>query len=93
MEDVNKLKSIINEAWENQELLNKPEVKDSVFAVIELIDKGIIRVSEPTTGGWQVNEWIKKAVVLYFPLNRMEISEAGPLEFHDKIPLKQITIN
>ena len=88
MENINELKALINNAWENKELLNKTEVKNAVFAVIELIDKGKIRVSEPTTEGWQVNEWVKKAVVLYFPLNKMEISEAGPLEFHDKIPLK-----
>ena len=88
MENINELKNIINEAWDNQDLLKKTEVKDAVFAVVELIDKGKIRVSEPTQDGWQVNEWIKKAVVLYFPLNKMEISEAGPLEFHDKIPLK-----
>ncbi len=88
MENINELKKIINEAWDNQELLNKSEVKNAVFAVVELIDKGKIRVSEPINNNWQVNEWVKKAVVLYFPLNKMKISEAGPLEFHDKIPLK-----
>ena len=88
MENINELKKIINNAWDNRELLSNTEVKNAVFAVVELIDKGKIRVSEPTTDGWQVNEWVKKAVVLYFPLNKMEISEAGPLEFHDKIPLK-----
>ena len=88
MENINEIKNIINQAWDNQDLLKNQEVKNAVFAVIELIDKGKIRVSEPTNDGWQVNEWVKKAVVLYFPLNKMEISEAGPLEFHDKIPLK-----
>ena len=49
----------------------------------------LIRVAEPTNSGWKVNEWVKKAVVLYFPIQEMNTIEMGPLEFHDKIPLKK----
>ena len=56
---------------------------------IELLDKGLIRVAEPGENGWKVNQWIKKAVILYFPIRKMETIEVGPLEFHDKIPLKK----
>ena len=86
--NIEELKNIIDSAWENRELLQDKKVKDAVFEVIELLDKGKLRVSEPSGDNWIVNEWVKKAVVLYFPLNNMETLEAGILEFHDKIPLK-----
>jgi 2,3,4,5-tetrahydropyridine-2-carboxylate N-succinyltransferase len=58
--------------------------------VIDQIDKGALRVAQPTEdGGWQVNDWVKKAVVLYFPIQEMKTIEVGPFEFHDKIPLKK----
>lgn len=82
------LKEKIEKLWNNRELLQDTNLQQSVFEVVELLDKGKLRVAEPTTEGWKVNEWIKKAVILYFPLMKMETSEAGPLEFHDKIPLK-----
>jgi 2,3,4,5-tetrahydropyridine-2-carboxylate N-succinyltransferase len=82
------LQDIIEKAWGNRELLTDKTTIDSIREVIDLLDNGTIRVAEPTTNGWQVNEWIKKAVVLYFPIQKMETFEAGPLEFHDKIPLK-----
>ena len=82
------LKNIIEKAWENQSLLNESAVVTSIERVIELLDKGSLRIAEPTSNGWQVNEWIKKAVVLYFPIRKMETLEAGPLEFHDKMKLK-----
>ena len=88
MTSIKQYKTIVDQAWDNRELLKQDDVKKAIFDVLELLDKGQVRVSEPVDGGWKVNEWIKKAVVLYFPLNKMEISEAGPLEFHDKIPLK-----
>jgi 2,3,4,5-tetrahydropyridine-2-carboxylate N-succinyltransferase len=83
------LKSIIEKAWDDRSLLGQNETKEAVFQIIELLDKGEVRVAEPTGNGWQVNEWIKKAVIMYFPLRQMEVFEAGPLEFHDKIPLKR----
>ena len=83
------MKSIIEKAWEDRSLLNSKETIDAINHVIEDIDKGIIRVSEPDMdGNWIVNEWVKKAVVLYFPIRKMETVEVGPFEFHDKMALK-----
>jgi len=83
------LRTIIENAWEDRELLKNSDTQDSIRKVVDLLDKGSLRVAEPTADGWQVNEWVKKAVVLYFPIQKMETFEAGPLEFHDKIPLKR----
>ncbi|MCF8298960.1 MAG: 2,3,4,5-tetrahydropyridine-2,6-dicarboxylate N-succinyltransferase [Saprospiraceae bacterium] len=86
------LKSIVEEAWENNEKLSDEKVQNAIFEVIELLDKGKLRVAEPDNNfnsSWKVNEWIKKAVILYYPLKKMEIIEVGPFEFHDKIPLKK----
>ena len=69
--------------------MKNDETQNSIRKVIKLIDSGELRVAEPTPSGWQVNEWVKKAVVLYFPIQKMETLEAGPLEFHDKMPLKK----
>jgi len=82
------IRTLIEQAWENRELLKEVNVQQAIFEVVELLDKGKIRVAEPTEAGWQVNEWVKKAVILYFPLRRMETFEVGIFEFHDKIPLK-----
>ncbi len=82
------LKTVIEAAWENRDLLKEEHVLKTIREVINLLDKGSLRVAEPTDIGWQVNEWVKKAVVLYFPIQKMETIEVGPLEFHDKIPLK-----
>jgi len=79
---------LIEEAWENREKLAMLETRNAIEEVIGLLDNGKLRVAEPTDGGWIVNEWVKKAVILYFPIREMEVTEAGPLEFHDKIPLK-----
>jgi 2,3,4,5-tetrahydropyridine-2,6-dicarboxylate N-succinyltransferase len=79
---------IIEAAWDNRELLQQKETVEAIEAVIEDLDKGKIRVAEPVADGWQVNEWIKKAVILYFPTRKMETLSAGPLEFYDKIKLK-----
>ncbi|MDG1052542.1 MAG: 2,3,4,5-tetrahydropyridine-2,6-dicarboxylate N-succinyltransferase [Flavobacteriaceae bacterium] len=83
-----KVKKIIESAWENKKLLENKETKLAVKSVIESLDKGEIRVAKPTNNGWVVNEWIKKAVILYFPIQKMKTVEIGPFEFHDKIPLK-----
>lgn len=82
------LKSLIETAWENRALLEENTTKEAVRTIVDLLDKGALRVAEPTTDGWQVNEWVKKAVVMYFPIQTMETIEVGPFEFHDKIPLK-----
>ena len=83
------LQQIIENAWENRDLLKEETTTSAIRKVIDLLDKGELRVAEPIADGWQVNEWVKKAVVLYFPIQKMETIEAGPLEFHDKIPLKR----
>jgi len=78
----------INKAWEDRTLLSKPQVRKSIEQCIELLDVGMLRVAEPTAKGWKVNEWVKKAVILYFPIRQMETFEVGPMEFHDKMALK-----
>ncbi len=83
------LRDYIELAWDNRALLKEEETQQRIRAVIEQLDKGLIRVAEPTANGWQVNEWIKKAVILYFPIQKMQTLEVGPMEFHDKIPLKR----
>lgn len=82
------LREKIEAAWVNRDLLNEEEYRESVFEVVEKLDKGFLRTAEPISGGWQVNEWVKKAVIMFFPLRQMERIEVGPFEFHDKIPLK-----
>ncbi len=82
------LKESIEAAWEDRSLLSTPEVQKNIEEVIELLDKGILRTAEPLANGWQVNEWVKKAVILYFPMRKMETIEVGPFEFHDKMALK-----
>ena len=84
------MKSIIEEAWENRELLKEKKTIQAIENVIEGLDKGKIRVAEPIGDKkWEINEWVKKAVVMYFPIREMETIEIGPLEFHDKMKLKK----
>ena len=85
---MSQFQNTIEEAWEDRALLEDKSVQEVIRSVIDQLDKGDLRVAEPTANGWQVNEWVKKAVVLYFPIQGMETLQAGPLEFHDKIPLK-----
>lgn len=86
---MNHLQKTIDEAWKDRSLLKLPVYQDAINEVISELDNGKLRVAAPVGREWKVNEWIKKAVILYFPLRQMEISESGPLEFHDKIPLKR----
>ena len=79
---------IIEAAWQDKALLQKAETKEAINHVIEELDKGRLRVAEPTDDGWKVNDWVKKAVILYFPLREMKTIEVGPFEFHDKMKLK-----
>jgi len=83
------LRKTIETAWENRELLKETPTQNAIREVIDLLDNGTLRCAEPTTDGWQINEWVKKAVVLYFPIQKMETLEAGIFEYHDKIPLKR----
>ncbi len=80
--------TLIEEAWKDKSLINKPETELVINSIIEKLDKGILRVAEPGETAWKVNDFVKKAVILYFPLRKMETLHSGILEFHDKIPLK-----
>ena len=84
------LEQTINRAWEDRSLLHQQDIQDAIREVINLLDTGKLRVAIPINeGGWQVNDWVKKAVILYFPIQKMETIEVPPFEFHDKIPLKK----
>ncbi len=83
------LQEQIEKAWADRELLKSAEIQSVIREVINQLDKGKLRVAEPSGDGWKVNEWIKKAVILYFPIQQMETIEVGPFEFHDKIALKK----
>lgn len=85
-------KKIIEEAWVNRELLKHKETEAAIRHVINDLDLGKLRVAEPnstTETGWQVNEWVKKAVILYFPIQLMKTHEIGIFEYHDKMALKK----
>ena len=83
------IQKTIEQAWENRELLKDNAVQLAIREVVELLDKGRLRIAERSEDGWHVNEWLKKAVILYFPINQMETTEVGPYEYHDKIALKR----
>ncbi len=83
------LELLINNAWDDLNTLQEPYMIQAVEEVIDGLDRGIFRVAEPGKEGWTVNHWIKKAVILYFRLKNMKTTEAGPFEYHDKIPLKR----
>src|SRR5687767_14429046 len=82
------MKELIERAWENRELLKEKSTVEAIEQVVEQLDKGTLRVAEPIGENWQVNDWVKKAVIMYFPTRAMETLHAGPLEFHDKMKLK-----
>lgn len=82
------IKNVIEKAWNDRELLKEENTRSAIEEAIAMLDKGEIRVSEPSADGWIVNEWVKKAVILYFPIKKMQTLKSGIFEFHDKIPLK-----
>ena len=82
------LQDIIEKAWEDRSLLNQQQTIDAIREVVRLCDQGILRCAVPSENGWKVNQWVKKGIVLYFPIQKMETLEAGIFEYHDKIPLK-----
>ena len=86
------LKEIVDKAWDQRELLKEMDVQNAIRSVIDLIDQGELRCAEPAGDDWQINEWVKKAVVLYFPIQKMETYEVGIFEYHDKIPQKSAGI-
>jgi 2,3,4,5-tetrahydropyridine-2-carboxylate N-succinyltransferase len=81
--------TVIQEAWENRAMLNDRDVKETIRYIVDELDKGHVRVAEPSENEWKVNEWVKKAVILYFIINESRIIELDPFEFYDKIPLKK----
>lgn len=83
------MQQLIEQAWNNRELLKSQETVNAIKMVIEQLDRGMLRIAEKKGDSWQVNEWVKKAVLLYFPVMQMQTIEAGPFEYHDKIPLKK----
>ncbi|HEY0056617.1 MAG TPA: 2,3,4,5-tetrahydropyridine-2,6-dicarboxylate N-succinyltransferase [Pedobacter sp.] len=82
------LKKHIEDAWDDRNLLKENAYTDAIETVIEMLDKGELRVAEPIGDRWHVNDWIKKAVILYFPIREMKVIEVGPFVFHDKMKLK-----
>ena len=80
---------IIENSWINKDLLKEDKTKTAIREIIMLLDLGEIRVAEPTPIGWRVNEWVKKAILLYFQIQKLEVYDVGPFEYHDKIPLKK----
>ncbi len=86
---MNELRHIIEEAWNDRSMLSLPGTIAAIQQVMKQLDEGKLRVASPVDGLWQVHEWVKKAVILYFPVCGMATTEAGPLEFYDKIPLKK----
>lgn len=88
--NMQEIQSIIEKAWDDRSLLSEATTRSAINQVIDWLDIGKVRVAEPNNAGdWQVNDWVKKAVVMYFPICKMETIEVGPFEFHDKIPLKK----
>lgn len=87
--DIQYTKDIIEKIWDDRSLLQNPSNQEVIKSVIEAVDKGRLRVAEPNGVDWLVNDWVKKAIVLFFPMSQMETIEVGPFEFHDKIPLKK----
>lgn len=86
---MSELQKQIEQAWDNRELLKEQGIQQAIREVVAQLDAGHLRVAEPAGSGWRVNDWIKKAVILYFPIQQMEVIEVGPFEFHDKIALKK----
>ena len=84
------MQELIEKAWEQRELLEKSDVREAVMETIDQLDRGLLRVAErDASGQWSVVSWVKKAILLYFPLMGMKTLEAGPMEYRDKIPLKR----
>mgnify|MGYP001299381069 CR=1 FL=1 len=84
----NNMKEIIESAWENRELLKEQYVQEALNALVHQVDEGKLRCAEPSGKNWIVNDWVKKGIILFFPISKMEKIELGPFEFHDKMKLK-----
>lgn len=90
MENIDSLRAHIWAAFNDRALLSHDAHRDAVFQTMELLDQGVLRVSEPNSeGGWTTHGWVREAILLYFGLQKMQVTEVGPFEFYDKIPLKR----
>ena len=88
----NDLKEIVERAWSDRSMLADPAVKAAIREVVEAVDKGALRTAEPVDlekSEWQVNEWVKKAIIMYFPIQEMRVMRGGELEWYDKMELKR----
>ena len=84
------LRTLVEAAWADRSLVEQEDVRNAVAEVMSRLDRGTLRVAQPEPSGeWTVNEWVKQAVLLNFPIQTMETVEVGPFEFHDKMPLKR----
>jgi 2,3,4,5-tetrahydropyridine-2,6-dicarboxylate N-succinyltransferase len=83
------LKNLIQEAFQNRELLQQSNYKEAVIQLVQKVDDGALRVAEPSTEGWQVNEWVKQGILMYFGVMPMQMMQEGPEQYYDKIPLKK----
>jgi 2,3,4,5-tetrahydropyridine-2-carboxylate N-succinyltransferase len=89
IEPMQNLEELITRVWEERSLLEQEEVRNAIRETISMLDSGSLRVAAPLAdGSWKVNDWVKKAVIMYFPISGMQTMHAGPMEFHDKLPLK-----
>ncbi len=86
--NIMELKEKILAAWSNRELLKDELYANAVRTVVEEVDKGRLRTASPTAGGWEVNEWVKQAILMYFAIQQMETFTLPPFEFYDKMKLK-----
>ena len=84
-----KLRESVEQAWQNREMLSRLDVVNEIKSVIEEVDKGRLRVAEPTENGWKVNEWVKQAILLYFGIQQMQTWSVEPFEWYDKMELKK----
>lgn len=82
------LKDMIVAAWNNRELLKEVDYMEAVKTLIEEVDKGRLRTASPTDTGWQVNEWVKQGILMYFGIQQMKTYSLPPFEFYDKMRLK-----
>lgn len=85
------MQKIIESAWKERQLLTEKTVQKAIRDTVEKLDKGLLRVAEPSSreDKWKVNEWIKKAIILYFIISEPEVTGQEPFEYYDKIKLKK----
>ena len=89
--DIEQLRECVEAAWQDRERLQEASTREALDRVVALLDAGRLRTAEPVDAdgsAWRVNEWVKKAILLYFPVRKMRTMRAGELEWYDKMELK-----